>query len=129
MHHVRTIGHAEDANTCVEVRELRVLADAVSAMHLNCLVNDLQAHTRRVDFGHGNVGLGGLEAILIRLHRSQVAEESGLGDLHPCLSHGLPNRSLVSKDLAESCAVVRTMDDGVQSLLGTADGAHAMVDA
>merc|ERR1712232_749299 len=60
----------------VKPRQLRVLAHTMSSMDLDCLIDDLQAHSWRIYLCHSNVALGCLESILVRLHGCKIAQQT-----------------------------------------------------
>mmetsp|Transcript_96916 Transcript_96916/g.269614 ORF Transcript_96916/g.269614 Transcript_96916/m.269614 type:complete len:329 (-) Transcript_96916:362-1348(-) len=113
----------------VQVCQRGVLAHAMSAMDLDGLVNDFKAHAGRIDLRHGDVRLRRLEAMVVRLDCREVAQQPGLGDLHARLGDSLPNGGLVCKELPKGRAVMRTVNDGIEGLLRSTNGAHAVVNA
>merc|ERR1719329_949658 len=81
---IRAISKAHMADMRVKTRQLRVLAHTMSSMNLDRLVYDLQTHSRSIHFGHGYVSFGCLEPMVICLDGCQIAQQTGLSNLHAC---------------------------------------------
>ena len=126
---VRPVGEAQRAHVRVGAGEIEIVGDAAAAMRLDRVVDDLERHARRGDLDHRDLELGGLRADLVHHVGGLQAEQPRHLDVDAGLGDPLLPDRMVGDALAEGRAREQAPGHRLQSGLGHADRAHAMVDA
>src|SRR5579871_4068404 len=126
---VRAIGEAQHAGARICISQVKILADAAAAAHLDGSVNDLLGHVGGHHLDHGNLGTCGLVADRIHHVRGVQGEQTRLVDLDAGLRNPVACHAVVRNGPAEGTAADGALAHGFQRALGDADEPHAVMDA
>src|SRR3984957_20070260 len=130
--HVHLVGSVENTHGAVpgvEPGQRRVVADPGRAMDLDGTVDDIAGHLRRHRLDLRDQQMGGPVAVLVDCPRRLLAQQPGLIDPIAGLSNCLLHETLVNQWTAECHPITGPVDHQGQRAFGSAQRAHAVVDA
>src|SRR3954447_17156850 len=129
VHVVRPVRDPQRACVCPHAGEREVVGNTATAVHLDGAVDDVEADARCDHLDGGDLGARALRADAVDEPRGLQRQQPGLLDLHARLGDRCAHGALLRECLAERNARGCPLAHQLESALGYADGAHAVVDA
>ena len=131
MYLIRSIRQSKRTNSCPQIRQRSILADACATKGLDGPVNDSKCHLGNQDLGLSNLGQSGLGAKLVHLDGSIQHDKPRGIDFDARPGNPLENHTVFPEFLSKRrlLGVVDSHQHPFESAFGSADAAHGVVDA
>src|SRR5262249_4172404 len=126
---VGPVRKAQHPRACIGISQVKILADASAATHLDGAVDDLLRYIGCDDLDHGNLGACGLVADRVHHVGGVERQQARLVDLDAGLSDPVARHAVVRNGPAEGAATDGALTHLLQRALGDTDQPHAMMDA
>ena len=128
MHFIRAVGDTTEARSGEDFGKECVLADALSAKHLNGAIGHVLRHLGAYDLDHGNVVSGSVKTVSVHHVGSLIDEQAALLDLAARTSNLVLDTRLGIEGFAESDTLRRAFAHQFEAALGEAYEAHGVLE-
>ena len=128
MNFIRTVGDTTEARSGEDFGKERILADALSAKHLDGAIGHVFRHLGAHDLDHGNVVSGSVKTVPVHHVGSLIDEQAALLDLAARSSDFVLDTRLGIEGFAESHPLRRAFAHQFEATLGEAYEAHGVLE-